>query len=183
MLLKQRPYTINPIKQILDNIPKSILSKRAMIPLILSGILGDRVKVYEEYMEYRKEEPVTLLKIHKTLAIDLYDEDYIVEEQLLKEAYICSPINNLSYIDYKAIKNNNTFNTTIVVKRVTTKRDKNNNMMAFMTLLASCGNIEAVVFANQYKDYKRILKKNNILKINARKQDDNGCILIKADKI
>lgn len=175
-LMEHRPFT--DIEDLYNRVPKNVCSKRATIPLILSGAIGDRVEAYSKFCELRKEEELSLISIHSKLKVELYAEDYEVEAAILGSAYTTSPINSFKKIGYKTLKKNAMFRTKAIVNRVHKKRDTNNNMMCFFTLETGDGTIEGVMFASQYAEYKSFAKKGLLIDIKARKDKENSCIIL-----
>lgn len=158
------------VKQIHDNVEKRICSKKAMIPLILSGAIGDPVENYEYYCELRKEEPQSDIKISKDLILQPYAPQAEVEEVLYRVAYTENKFNTLSRINLDDIKINNNYTTEGYIQKVSKKKDSRGNEMAFIDVLTGDGLVSLVVFANVYKTYKSKLKKDNKIKFKAVKQ-------------
>lgn len=158
------------VKQIHDNVEKRICSKKAMIPLILSGAIGDPVENYEYYCELRKEEPQSDIKISKDLILQPYAPQAEVEEVLYRVAYTENKFNTLPRIDLDDIKINNNYTTEGYIQKVSKKKDSRGNEMAFIDVLTGDGLVSLVVFANIYKTYKSKLKKDNKIKFKAVKQ-------------
>ena len=160
---------IEPIEQIMDKVEKKKCGKRAMIPLILSGALGDRCECYNRFCEIRKEDPQSELFIHNKLTIDLYAEDTEVEEALLEVPYTTYPANNLEPVDLDKKPNYKPFEIDAYISRVKTHKTKAKEQMAFVTFDTGDGEIELTVFADVYKQYKKLIKKNKIVKATIKK--------------
>ena len=109
------------VKQIHDNVEKRICSKKAMIPLILSGAIGDPVENYEYYCELRKEEPQSDIKISKDLILQPYAPQAEVEEVLYRVAYTENKFNTLPRINLDDIKINNNYTTEGYIQKVSKK--------------------------------------------------------------
>ena len=178
-LIEDRPFI--DIEDIYDRVPKNICSKRALIPLILSGAVGDRVEIYSKFCELRKEEELSLITIHSKLKIELYAEDYEVEEAILGSAYTTSPINNFKKIGFKDLRKNSIFETEAIVLRANKKRNAENKMICFFTLETGDGAIDALMPSKQYEIYKSYAKKGKLLKIKARKQSEDLCIILEVE--
>ena len=159
------------VKQIHDNVEKRICSKKAMIPLILSGALGDPVENYEYYCELRKEEPQSEIKISKDLILEPYATQAEVEEVLYRVSYTENKFNTLNKINIDSIKTNRTFTTEGYIQKISKKKDSRGNEMAFVDIITGDGLMTLVVFANVYKKYKSILKKDNKINFSATKQE------------
>ena len=160
---------IEPLEQIMDNVEKKKCGKRAMIPLILSGALGDRCECYNRFCELRKEEPQSELFIHNKLTIDLYAEDREVESALLEIPYTTYPANALQSIGLDKKPNNKPIEITAYITRVKQHKTKTNEQMAFLTFDTGDGEIELTAFANVYKPNKKLLKKDTIVKATIKK--------------
>jgi DNA polymerase-3 subunit alpha len=160
---------IEPLEQIMDNVEKKKCGKRAMIPLILSGALGDRCECYNRFCELRKEEPQSELFIHNKLTIDLYAEDRDVESALLEIPYTTYPANALQSIGLDKKPNNKPIEITAYITRVKQHKTKTNEQMAFLTFDTGDGEIELTAFANVYKPNKKLLKKDTIVKATIKK--------------
>ena len=154
----------DPLEQILEKVKKSKCGKRALAPLIMSGALGDRVTNYEAFCESRKEEPQSEIYIHNTLSIDLYGSDSDVETALLEVPYTTNPVNDFEPIDLSKIKSNKSETIISYVTRVKPHKTKTKETMAFLSFDTGGGELEVVAFSDVYKQYKKQLKKDNIIK-------------------
>lgn len=168
---------IDPLEQIMDKVEKKKCGKRAMIPLILSGALGDRCECYNTFCTIRKEEPQSELFIHNKLTIDLYEEDREVESALLEIPYTTYPANGLQAIGIEDKPNYKPFEITAYVTRVKQHKTKTKEQMAFLTFDTGDGEIELTAFADVYKPNKRLLKKDTIIKATIKKTN-KGIILM-----
>ena len=157
------------LEQILNKVEKRKCGKRAMIPLILSGALGDRIENYNRFCEIRKEEPQSEIYIHNKLSIDLYSSDTDVESALLEIPYTTNPTNNFIAIGLEKIKNNKTVTIKSYVTRVKQHKTKTKEIMAFLTFDTGDGEIEVVAFGDAYKANKKQLKKGSIIDITIKK--------------
>jgi DNA polymerase-3 subunit alpha len=168
---------IDPLEQIMDKVEKKKCGKRAMIPLILSGALGDRCECYNTFCTIRKEEPQSELFIHNKLTIDLYGEDREVEAALLEIPYTTYPANGLQAIGIEDKPNYKPFEITAYVTRVKQHKTKTKEQMAFLTFDTGDGEIELTAFADVYKPNKKLLKKDTVVKATIKKTN-KGIILM-----
>lgn len=168
---------IDLLEQIMDKVEKKKCGKRAMIPLILSGALGDRCECYNTFCTIRKEEPQSELFIHNKLTIDLYEEDREVEAALLEIPYTTYPANGLQAIGIEDKPNYKPFEITAYVTRVKQHKTKTKEQMAFLTFDTGDGEIELTAFADVYKLNKKLLKKDTIIKATIKKTN-KGIILM-----
>ena len=151
------------LEQIIEKVEKRKCGKRALVPLILSGAVGDRVENYNKYCEIRKEEPQSEIYIHNTLSIDLYDSDINVETSLLEIPYTSNPTNDFTPIGIDKVKINKEFTIQSYVTRVKPHKTKTKETMAFLTFDTGDGEIEVVAFGDVYKAYKKQIKKGSII--------------------
>ena len=151
------------LEQIIEKVEKRKCGKRALVPLILSGAVGDRVENYNKYCEIRKEEPQSEIYIHNTLSIDLYDSDINVETSLLEIPYTSNPTNDFTPIGIDKIKVNKEFTIQSYVTKVKPHKTKTKETMAFLTFDTGDGEIEVVAFGDAYKAYKKQIKKGSII--------------------
>lgn len=173
------------VSQIFEKTEKRLCKKQAVLALIASNALGDRIDSFEEYYTLRKEknfDPV--IKVSNGCIIELLASKKEIEFNLFNINFIYNRINNLPKIDISKIKNKQLFNTVGYVKSVKVIKDKNKNNMAFVKLETGNGIFESVVFANIYSKYKKILKKDKLINIKAEMQEknknNNSCKLIEA---
>ena len=168
---------IEPLEQIMDQVEKKKCGKRAMIPLILSGALGDRCECYNRFCELRKEEPQSELFIHNKLTIDLYADDREVEAALLEIPYTTYPANALQAIGLDKQPNYKPFEITAYITRVKQHKTKTKEQMAFLTFDTGDGEIELTAFADVYKPNKKLLKKDTVIKATIKKTN-KGIVLM-----
>ena len=169
------------LEQIIEKVEKKKCGKRALVPLILSGAVGDRIENYNKYCEIRKEEPQSEIYIHNTLSVDLYESDTNVETSLLEIPYITNPTNNFMPIGLSEVKNNKEVIIKSYITRVKQHKTKTKETMAFLTFDTGDGEIEVVAFSNVYKTYKKQIKKGNIIDATIKKTN-KGYQLIKAEE-
>lgn len=160
---------IDPLDEIMDKVEKKKCGKRAMIPLILSGALGDRCECYNTFCMIRKEDPQSELFIHNKLTIDLYAEDREVETALLEIPYTTYPANAFTSINLEKQPNYKPIEITAYVTRVKQHKTKTKEQMAFLTFDTGDGEIELIAFADVYKPNKKLLKKDSIIKATIKK--------------
>ena len=166
------------IETIYEEVNKTVFNKKAFNALIFAGAFGDRTTAYYKYCELRDEEPVDDITFHKTLKINIYDDDSEMEEALLSCNFIHSLANSFESFGYKELKNRSVFECKGLITRVSKKKDKNKNMMAWITVETGDGAIEGVVFANIYAKYKSLIKKNALVDIRAKKESNENCTII-----
>ena len=157
------------LDQILEKVEKKKCGKRAMVPLILSGALGDRIENYNNFCMIRKEEPQSEIYIHNNLSIDLYSSDIEVEQALLEIPYVTNPVNEFDPVGLNELKNNKMISLDAFVTRVKPHKTKTNESMAFLSFDTGDGEIEVVAFSDAYKENKRKIKKGNIINITIKK--------------
>lgn len=173
------------ITQICEKTEKRICKKQSILSLIASNSLGDRVEVYEEYCKIRNEKEINpILKISNGTIIEIYATQEEIEHELFNINLVYNRANDLPKINLENIKEKEKFNTIGYIKTINKKKDKNNNPMAFIKIETGDGILDSVVFSNIYKKYKKILKKDNLVKIKAEMQKNskniNSCKLLEA---
>ena len=166
------------LEVIYNNVNKTVCNKKAFNALIFSGAFGNTLDSYYEYCKLRNEEPSETIVFHKNLKFSIYDDDKEMEEGLLSCNFIHSLTNNFESFDYENIKNKSIFSCKGIITRVTKKKDKNKNMMAWATIETGAGALEAVVFANTYAKIKSSLKKNALISLKGKKEDGYKCTII-----
>ena len=173
---------VNPtLEEIFENVNKTTCNKKAFNALIFAGAFGDITENYNKYCELREEEPQELIVFHKNLKLNIYDDDREMEEGMLGYNYIHSITNELKPIGYKQLKKKQTFKARALITRVKKQRDKNKNMMAFLTIETGDGAIDAVMFAKTYEKYKKYVKKDLLIDIVGKKDNDENCIILGAE--
>ena len=166
------------LESVFNLINKTVCNKKAFNALILAGAFGDVNENYNKYCELREEEPAELIVFHKNLKISIYEDDKYMEEALLLFNYIHSVVNGFESFGYKQMKPKTIFECVGLITRVKTKKDKNKNTMAWVTIETGDGTLEAVVFANIYAKYKQYVKKDSLVTIKGKKEDDYNCSII-----
>ena len=83
--------------------------------------------------------------------------------------YTTYPANNLKPVGIDKKANYKPFEIDAYISRVKTHKTKAKEQMAFLTFDTGDGEIELTVFADVYKQYKKLLKKNKIVKATIRK--------------
>lgn len=169
------------LKDIFENVNKTTCNKKSFNALIFAGVFGDITENYNKYCELREEDPQEVIVFHKNLKLNIYDNDRDIEYGMLGCNFIHSISNELKPIGYKELKNKSTFKTRALVTRVKKQRDKNKNMMAFLTLETGDGAIDAVMFAKTYEKYKKYVKKDLLIDITGKKDNDENCIILGAE--
>jgi DNA polymerase-3 subunit alpha len=165
-----------------EKIEKSKCSKRAIVPAIFVGLFScfeeDRVAVYTEYMDIRKEEVLDEIKLQGGSKFNLTDPYDKIEELLLDIPLISNPINDIEPIGFNDMKKNTIFTTTAIIRKVKKHKDKNKNIMAFLELETADGYINCTMFSESYKTYKSFCKKDLICILKGKKDGEESCIVM-----
>lgn len=175
-VIAKRPFY--SIEELIENVEGKVCGKRALVPLMLSGAMGDPTESYKELCALRGEEYDSQVRIHNHLSIDVYAEDFEIEELLFGSAYINSPINSFKQVGYANLNENAIINIQGIISRVTKKKDSKKNDMCFITIETGDGNIDLVVFASVYEHLKKVLKKNVIKTFKVKKQKSDSGVLM-----
>ena len=169
------------ISQIHEKVQKTKCGKRALIPLLFSGALGENVsEIYNEFCTIRKEEVLKEIKVHNSLTIKVEATSYETEEALLEVAYTNHPANNFNKIGLDTVKLFKEVQMDALITRVKTYKAKNGTM-AFMSFDTGDGIIEVTAFADTYKANKKLLKKGKIIKTTIKKTN-KGIIFMGAEE-
>ena len=169
------------LTEVYENVNKTTCNKKSFNALIFAGAFGDITESYNKYCELREEDPQEVVVFHKNLKLNIYDDDREIEQGMLGYNFIHSITNELKPIGYKELKNKSTFKTRALVTRVKKQRDKNKNMMAFLTIETGDGAIDAVMFAKTYEKYKKYVKKDLLIDITGKKDNNENCIILGAE--
>ena len=177
-IIENRPF--NSLEDMLEHVPKRDMSKTRVVPAIFSGMFhsfGTNIEVYHNYCNYRNEAPAQEIKIaRESISLDETDQD--IEAFILGCALTTSPVNDFEPIGFSDLKKNELFYIKAIITRVKTLKDKNGNMMAFLTLETGDGIIDSTVFATNYKEYRKFMKKGLLVNIKARKDKNDSCIIL-----
>ena len=175
---QNRPF--NSLEDMLEKVPKRELSKTRMIPAIFSGLFnsfGSNIDIYNQYCDYRKEEPSNIIKIARE-SIDINQSAQDLESFVLTCPLLTSPVNDFTPIGFNNLKRNDRFNIQAIVSRVKKLKDKNGNRMAFLTLETADGLIDSTIFATNYKALTKFMKKGLLVNITAKKDKEDSCIIL-----
>lgn len=178
-LMTNRPY--QNLEEVLEKVPKRELSKRAIVPAIFAGlfdsIIPDREKMYHYYCELRNEEPLTTIKLAKE-SMDTNETLQNIETFILGCPLTSSPVNSFEPIGFENLRKGTIFTTQAVVSRVKKLKDRNQNLMAFLTLETGDGIIDGIVFSNHYKAYRSFYKKGLMINVKAKKEKEGSCMIL-----
>ena len=175
-VIAKRPF--NSIEELIENVEGKVCGKRALVPLMLSGAMGEPTESYKELCALRGEEYESQVRIHNHLKIDVYAEDYEIEELLFGSSFIHSPINNFTQVGFSNLKENAIIDIQGLISRVTKKKDSKKQDMCFITIETGDGSIDLVVFSNVYANLKKVLKKNEIKTFKVKKQKSDSGVLM-----
>lgn len=167
------------VEDFYEKIEAKACNKKATIALILAGAFGDRTEVYNYYHEIREEEPASIYKMSKDLSVDIYAEDYEIEELMLGSAYTTNLINNFESVDYLNLNTGEIVAIDGIISRVKPVTTKAKKKMCYVTYQTADGFLDMTVFPKSYEDYKKEIKKNKVAKILVKKEDDSKCVFLK----
>ena len=177
-IISKRPF--KSFQDFIDRIAKGQCSKRSMIPGIFAGLFDcfdeDRKAIYEAYMEDRKEEPLEEITLQTGEKINVNSDIEEFENTILGGQYLSDLANSLESFNFREIKKNKIFEAEAFIKDIKKIKDRNNKQMAFLTLVTGDGYIDCTVFSQSYAKYKKVIKKNNMCMIKAKKDGDYSCI-------
>jgi DNA polymerase-3 subunit alpha len=177
----KRPFS--NMDDFMERVEKGKCSKRAIVPAIFSGLFSEfntnRKDLYEEFLTKRNEEMVEVVKLQGGQSFSVDDNYDVIEDLLLSAPLMSSPVNNFDPIGFGDMKRNQVFTINAVVRRIKKLRDRNKEMMCFLSLETADGHIDCTMFADVYKNYKSFCKKNLICQVTAKKdKTEDSCIAI-----
>lgn len=167
------------LKDLYERANLRIIDKSVITALILSGCFDfenpNRYEMMKQYHLLRGEKKIAQLYENKKCT----DEDIIQFERKYLGLYLThSPFEKYGF---KPLTDFPVGGQAVIggeITKVTTKFDKNNNKMAFMTLTTEQQNIEIVIFYNTYYKVQEALVEGNFVMCKG-KRDGNKLILDK----
>lgn len=114
----------------------------------------------------------------------LDDDPADIEQKLLRVNYLHRPGADLDPIGFNQKANDDRFSGVVQITSVRHKTDKNGREMAFVDLAASDCHIDGIIFGSTYAkiDTSNVRKGKNV-RIFAKKQNDDECIIFKLDAV
>ncbi len=112
----------------------------------------------------------------------LNDDPADIERKLLRVNYLHRPGAELDPIGFNQKANDDRFSGVVQITSVRHKTDRNGREMAFVDLAASDCHIDGIIFGSTYAkiDTSNVRKGKNV-RIFAKKQNDDECIIFKLD--
>lgn len=179
----KRPF-LN-LSDFLEKIENKKCNKRGVNVAIFSGMFDDfnqdKIGLYNEFVSLRKEKPEEEISIGGKDKLKVDSNIAVLEETLLGGKFLSDPANQMEPIGFNDFKINFVFQATVYIRAVKKHKDTKGNNMAFLTLSTGDGAIDCTVFSNTYEKYKKLLKKNTMCLIKAKKDNQNSCILQMAE--
>lgn len=178
---------IRPVKSLKDIVERvsSKFNKKAFIVSIFGGAFEDivecqvagadkysRVDAYEQYCEIKNNPVLEEIKISKDMVFKADAPLQDIETVLFEIPITSNPVQYFDPFDFYSLRERQTCNVQAIVRRISKKKDKNGNMMAFLTLETYCGYIEATVFNTVYKGNTKYIKKNKVISLMGKKNRD-----------
>lgn len=174
-----RPF--NSLQEVIDKVTNKF-NKKAFTVSIFAGAMDEwysnRAEAFDEYCTIKEHKPVEEIKISKDMVFKVDDSLQDIETVIFEVPITSNPVQYFEPFDFYSLRERQTCNVQAVVRRVSKKKDKNGNMMAFLTLETYCGYIEATVFSAAYKGNTKHMKKNNVISLMGKKNKD-GLIIEK----
>ena len=181
-VIENRPFV--SMEDLLDRVEKRSFNKKVTNVGIFAGLFDsltkqERRETYEHFMELRDEEPEEELKISKGFCINTLGTISDFEEEILGGDYTADPANELESFGWQDVKPKAVFETFGYIKKVKKIKTKKGDQMAFVQMTTGDGMIECTVFPNTYKQIlKKLLKKKQFCAFQARKENEESCVLI-----
>ena len=142
------------------------------------------------YYSVRQFEPLNTVRYLRMLGMPLPAiGDFLknrdvgnIEQKLLRVNYLHRPGAELEPIGFNQKANDDRFSGVVQITSVRHKTDKNGREMAFVDLAASDCHIDGIIFGSTYAkiDTSNVRKGKNV-RIFAKKQNDDECIIFKLD--
>lgn len=170
---------IRPVSGIEDTINRvtSKFNKKAFTISIFAGaydnFIDNRAIAYKEYCELKNDKMLEEIKISKDMVFKLDDNLQSIETVLFEIPITSNPIQYFEPFDFYSLRNGTKCEVQAIVRRVKKLKDKNGNNMAFLTLETTAGYIDSTVFNSAYKGNTKYMKKDRIIRINAKKDRDS----------
>lgn len=167
---------LNSLKETMDKVT-SKFNKKAFVVSIFGGAFEcfeeNRLAVYKEYCEARKEEPLSEIKISKDMIFESEASLQDIEAVLYEVPITSNPVQYFEPFNFETIRNGEVCQLQAIVRRVKKIKDKNNKPMAFLTLETTSGYIDSTVFSTAYKGNTKYMKNNQVITIKAKKDKDS----------
>ena len=170
---------IRPVNSIEDTINRvtSKFNKKAFTIAIFAGaydnFIENRAIAYKEYCELKNDKILEEIKISKDMIFKLDDSLQSIETVLFEIPITSNPIQYFEPFNFYSLRNGTQCEVQAIVRRVKKLKDKNGNNMAFLTLETTAGYIDSTVFNSAYKGNTKYMKKDRIIRINAKKDRDS----------
>lgn len=168
-----RPFA--NLEEVIDKVT-SKFNKKAFTVSIFAGAMDEwyenRAGAFDEYCTIKEHKPVEEIKISKDMMFKVDDSLQDIESVIFEVPITSNPVQYFNPFDFYNLRERQECNVQAIVRRVSKKKDKNGNNMAFLTLETYCGYIEATVFSSTYKGNTKYMKKNNVISLKAKKNKD-----------
>ena len=179
-VLTKRPFA--SIEDFLEKIEGKKCNKKVVNVAIFAGIFdeywnGNRLELYHHYMNLRNEDPIEDISTGGKEKFNVFAGLADLENALLGGQFLSDPSNSLEPFGWEEVKQNSIFEVNAYIKNVKKHKDSKQNQMAFLTLSTGDGTIDCTVFSSSYEKFKKLLKKNSMCLIKAKKDGPSSCIL------
>lgn len=176
----KRPFV--SIEDFLEKIEGKKCNKKVVNVAIFAGMFdeywgGSRLELYHHYMNLRDEDPVEDISTGGKEKFSVFSELADLESSLLGGQFLSDPSNDLKSFGWEDIKISSLFEVNAYIKAIKKHKDSKQNQMAFLTLSTGDGTIDCTVFSSSYEKFKKLLKKNSMCLIKAKKDGSSSCIL------
>jgi len=174
-LISKKPFS--SLEDLMSRCELRIVSKRAMVPIILSGGLDrmypdlNRAEIVLKYLTIKKD-PAKNREEWAAKALTWTDDDSAEMEKELLGIYVTNhPLERYGFRNFFMEVGEG--KTTLIggsVTNVKTIIDRKGNKMAFVTVETLHGPVEVTVFSSTYKKGQVFLKKNKLVMIAGKKE-------------
>lgn len=195
-LINNRPYSnIDDVLKVYTQ-KGAKLNKKALVALIFAGGLdaleSDRSSIFYKmaYVKASKKKQSTgdfeieeVFKLNDGQELSEDTSKAEAEKALLKVNYLHYPGSGVEPIGFNDIGNNGIFSGQAYIANVKTINDRNGQKMAFLDLKTRTESFDATVFATIYQAMRDKIQKNTVVKITAKKDKTDSCIVQKLEDI
>ena len=107
-----------------------------------------------------------------------------IEEKIFKTNIIHFPAADLKPSNFESIEIDEQFEAEVHIDKIKKVKDRRGNTMAFLTLSSSDTMFEGVIFGTIYNQLNiKLIHKNAKVKIEAKKNKDDGCIIFSIEQL
>ncbi|PEM64449.1 DNA polymerase III subunit alpha [Bacillus toyonensis] len=174
----KQPFT--SLEDILSRVPKRSVNAKVMKGLIFAGAFDSlyptmtRLGIYAHYMDLKgmtKKEKETFLEVNNQGWSDTVKANW--EKDLLGVYISCHPLQKYHFRNWQEFQEGGQALVGGIVTKIKAFNDKKGNRMAFVSLDTYQGQREVVVFSSTYAKFEHLLKVDQVVMIDGKKQNES----------